>query len=94
MPFIARKDPETFQGALETILSGTRLINCLIYLYENIVLSATDKQQMEEVEESIKLLRNSGVTLKQNKFASRKKQGDYLCQMILLIKSNYRRGRQ
>lgn len=55
---------ETFQSVLVIILSRICWQRCLIYIDVVIVFSESDKQHLEDVEEILKLLRNSGVTLK------------------------------
>lgn len=82
-PLGLRNAPETFQLTLDIILSGVRWPSCLDYLDEVIVFSTSESKHVEDVEEFLKLLRNSGVTVTSEKGAFFEMRVDYLGHTIL-----------
>ena len=64
MPFGLRNSPATFQRALDIILSGVRWQTCMIYFDDAIVFSKESETHLRHVDEVLRLLRRTGVTLK------------------------------
>ena len=67
MPFGLRNEPATFRRALYIILSGVRWQTCLIYLEDVIVFPKDAETHLRHVDEVLRLLRRTGVTLKLRK---------------------------
>ena len=64
MPFGLTNAPATFQRALDSILSGVKWQSCLIYLDDVIVYSKTEEEHIGHVYHVLRLLRETGVTLR------------------------------
>ena len=82
MPFGLRNAPATFQRALDIILSGIRWQTCLIYLNDVIVFSKDAETHLRHVDEVLRLLRETSVTLKLRKCAFFQPKVDYLGHVI------------
>ena len=82
MPFGLRNAPATFQRALDIILSGVRWQKCLIYLDDVIVFSKNAETHLQHVDEVLRLLRRTGVTLKLRKCSFFQPKVDYLGHVI------------
>ena len=64
MPFGLRNAPAPFQRALDIIRSVVRWHTCLIYLFDVIVFSRNAETHLRHVDEVLRLLRRTVVTLK------------------------------
>jgi hypothetical protein len=67
LPFGLRNAPETFQRAIDIILSGVKWKTCLVYLEDVIVLSGSRSAHLAHVAEVLTLLGNAGLSLKLKK---------------------------
>jgi len=64
MPFGLTNAPATFQRSLHIMLSGVKWQSCLIYLDDVIVYSKTEEEHVGHVDRVMRLLRDTGVTLR------------------------------
>ena len=78
MPFGLRNAPATFRRALDIILGGVRWLTCLIYLDDVIVYSKDAETHLRHVDEVLRLLRRTGVTLKLRKCSFFQMKLDYV----------------
>ena len=82
MPFGLRNVPATFQRAVDIILRGVRRQTCSIYLDDVIIFSKDAETHLRHINEVLRLLRQTGVTLKLGKCAFVQPKVDYLCHFI------------
>ena len=80
--FGLRNAPATFQGALDIFLSGVRWQTCLIYLDEVIVFSKDAEMHLRHVDEILRLLGRTGVTVKLRKCSFFHPKVDYFGHVI------------
>ncbi len=67
MPFGLTNAPATFQRLMECILAGLTVEECLIYIDDIIVFSATFEQHLERLRRVLERLQASGMKLKLSK---------------------------
>ena len=81
-PFGLRNAPATFQRALDIIRSGVRWQTCLIYPGDFIVFSKNTETRLGHVDEVLRLLRRTSVTLKLQKCSFFQPKLDYIVHVI------------
>ena len=67
MPFGLRNAPETFQRAVDIILSKVKWKFCLVYIDDIVIFSKSPVQQMNHINEMLGFLKEAGMTIKLNK---------------------------
>ena len=82
MPFGLCIAPATFQRTVDILVSRYRWKSCLVYLDKIIVFSNTVEEHLTHVAEVLKVLRDSGFSLKLKKCRFLTQSVDYLGQVI------------
>ena len=82
MPFCLCNAPATFQRTVDMLLSGYRWRTCLVYLDDIIVFSNTAEEHVDHVREVLKVLKESGFSLKLKKCKFFAMSVDYLDHVI------------
>ncbi|TPX32853.1 hypothetical protein SmJEL517_g04106 [Synchytrium microbalum] len=67
MPFGLTNAPATFQRFMDTVLSGLKWHNCLVYLDDIVIFSNTFDDHLKDVEKVLNRLVNAGLSLKASK---------------------------
>ncbi len=78
MPFGLTNAPVTFQMLMECILAGLTAEECLMYMDDIIVFSATFEQHLERLRRVLEHLQVSGMKLKPSKCHFLQKEVTYL----------------
>ena len=61
MPFGMTNAPDTFQRALDILLSGVKWQHCSVYLDDVIVYSSSDEMHLQHLEQVLSTLHAAGV---------------------------------
>ena len=80
LPFGVSSAPAIFQRAMDSILQGLPQVIC--YLDDILVTGATAKEHLENVEEVLHRLKDSGVTLKREKCSFFEESVEYLGRVV------------
>ena len=67
MPFGLTNAPATFQRTMDIVLSGLKWINCLVYLDDIIVFSATFEEHLQHLRKVFERIRKAGLKFRTSK---------------------------
>jgi hypothetical protein len=82
MPFGLRNAPATFQRMMDGLLRGLKPVQCLVYLDDVIIFSATIEEHVVRLRSVLERLRNGGLTLKFEKCKFAEEKVNYLGHVI------------
>ena len=82
MPFGLSTAPATFEGLMETVLSGLQWETCLIYLDDVIVFGKTEQQTLDHLDAILSRIGQAGMKLKPSKCSLFKKRVHYLGHVV------------
>ena len=82
MPFGLTNAPATFQRLMECVLSGLTLSECLIYLDDIIIFSATFSEHVARLRNVLQRLRNANLKLKPSKCCFAQSSVKYLGHIV------------